>query len=151
MEVFIRKISKSEFKGLDIPVLFEDELLDRTFGVASDGKNQYKLGWQSELITPVLTYISALHCSIGIDLNFAIFEFATGKILQKLSLDYYFFDTQIFNDALYIITQLEIIKIDIADLVIIETYSLPDFFDSIEFNHGVVAVKCIDNEVIILH
>ncbi len=44
MNACIKEISESEFKRLKIPVLFEDELTDRTFGVLSDGKNIFKLG-----------------------------------------------------------------------------------------------------------
>jgi len=148
MNISIKEISESEFKELKIPVLFEDESIDRTFGVVSDGKNEYKLGWQSENIKPVIKWVNTLLCSIGVDLIFVIFEFTSGKILQKLSLDYYFYDTRISNGAIYVITQLEIIKINITDIAIVETYSLPDYFESIEFNEGVVVVKCVGDEVV---
>ncbi|HWV71201.1 MAG TPA: hypothetical protein VN040_05780, partial [Pseudosphingobacterium sp.] len=105
METSIKEISESEFKELNIPVLFEDKLTDRAFGVVSDGKNEYKLGWQSQNIKPVTKWINLVLCSIGIDLTFVIFEYTTGKILQKLSLDYYFFDTKISDGAIYVITQ----------------------------------------------
>lgn len=148
MKTSIKKISESEFKKLSVPVLFQDESMDRTFGVVSDGKNEYKLGWQSENIEPVIKWVDTLLCSIGIDLMFVIFEFTTGKILRKLSLDYFFYNTRMFNGALYVITQLEIIKINITDLATVNTYSLPDYFESIEFNEGTVVVKCVDDEVI---
>ncbi|SEA50929.1 hypothetical protein SAMN05192529_1242 [Arachidicoccus rhizosphaerae] len=148
MEISINEISESEFKKLEIPVLFEDESIDRIFGVISDGKNEYKLGWQSENIKPVVKWINTILCSIGVDLVFVIFEFNTGRILYKLSLDYYFYDTRIYNGAIYVITQLEIIKISITDLTIAETYSLPDYFESIEFKQGILIVRCIGNEVV---
>jgi len=148
MNISIKEISESEFKKLKIPVLFEDESIDRTFGFVSDGKNEYKLGWQSENIKPVLKWINTILCSIGVDLMFVIFEFTTGRILQKISLNYYFYDTRMSNGSIYVITQLEIIKINTTDLTIIETYSLPDYFESIEFNEGIVVVKCVGDEVI---
>jgi hypothetical protein len=148
MNISIKEISESEFKKLKIPVLFEDELIDRTFGVVSDSKNEYKLGWQSENIKPVIKWINTMLCSIGVDLMFVIFEFTTGRILQKFSLDYYFYDTRITNGAIYVITQLEIIKINIPDLTIAEIYSLPDYFESIEFNEGIVVVKCVGDKVL---
>lgn len=148
MEISINEISESEFKKLEIPVLFEDESIDRIFGVISDGKNEYKLGWQSENIKPVIKWINTILCSIGVDLVFVIFEFNTGRILYKLSLDYYFYDTRIYNGAIYVITQLEIIKIRTTDLTIAETYSLPDYFESIEFEEGILIVRCIGNEVV---
>lgn len=146
MNISIKEISESEFKELRIPVLFEDESIDRTFGVVSDGKNEYKLGWQSENIKPVIKWVNTVFCSIGIDLMFVIFEITSGRILLKLSLDYYFYDTRISNGAIYVITQLEIIKINIADFAIVETYALPDYFESIEFKEGVVVVKCVGDE-----
>lgn len=148
MKIILKKIVESEFRKLDIPILFEDKSLDRNFGVVSDGKKEYKIGWQSENIEPVVKKINPLLYSIGIDLIFVIFEFSTGKIVQNFSLDYYFYDTAIFNNALYIITQLEIIKIDNTSLVVVNTYSLPDYFESIEFNEGIIVVRCINNETI---
>ncbi|HPK10479.1 MAG TPA: hypothetical protein PK246_09115 [Saprospiraceae bacterium] len=147
MNACIKEISESEFKRLKIPVLFEDELTDRTFGVLSDGKNIFKLGWQSE-IKPVIKWIDLALCSIGIDLIFIIFEFGTGRVLKKLSLDYYFYDTKIFKEAMYVITELEIIKINITDLAIVGTYSLPDYYERIEFNEDLITIKCIDDEIV---
>lgn len=143
----MKEIPESEFKELKIPVLFEDASIDRTFGVVSDGKNEYKIGWQSEIIKPVIRPINKVRCSIGIDLMFVIFEFTSGRILVKLSLDYFFYDTRIFSGAVYVITQLEIIKISITDLTIVGTYSLPDYFESIEINEGLV-VKCVGDKVL---
>lgn len=148
MNIVIKEISEPEFKELKIPVLFEDASIDRTFGVISDGKNEYKLGWQSENIKPVIKWVNTILCSIGVDLMFVMFEFTSGRILQKFSLDYYFYDTRIYNGAIYVITQLEIIKINIAELVIVENYSLPDYFESIEFNEGAVVVKCVGDEIV---
>lgn len=100
MNIELTDISDSDFKNLDIPTLFEDKLTDRTFGVLSDGRNEYKLGWQSDNIKPVIKWINTLLCSIGIDLVFVIFEFTTGRVLLKLSLDY-FFTTQKFTTNLF--------------------------------------------------
>lgn len=148
MKASIKEISESEYKKSDVLVLFEDELTDRVFGLISNGVNEYKFGWQSTLIKPIIKFINDNYCSIGIDLIFVIFDFNTGRILQKLSLDYYFYDIKLFNGFLYVITQLEIIKINIADLTIVEIYPLPDYFESIEFNEKVIVVKCIGDEVV---
>lgn len=148
MRVSIKEISETYFNNSRIPVLFEDKLTDRVFGIISNGVNEYKFGWQSTLIKPIIKFIDSSYCSIGIDLIFVIFDFNTGEVLKKLSLNYYFYDTKIFNDSIYVITQLEIIKITIIDLTIIDTYSLTDYFESIEFNEGNIVVKCIDGEVI---
>jgi hypothetical protein len=148
MKIELNEISESDFKKLDIPTLFEDKLEDRTFGVVSDGRNQYKLGWQSENVKPEIKWISTVLCSIGVDLVFVIFEFTTGRVSKVLSLDYFFYDTKIYNGFIYVITELEIIKVNIKDLEVVETYSLPDYFESIEFNEGNIVVKCVGDEVV---
>lgn len=148
MKISIKEMPESEFEKLKIPILFEDKSIDRTFGVVSDGKIEYKLGWQSENIKPVIKCINLLLCSIGIDLIFVIFELTTGRVLQKISLDYYFYDTKIYKGAIYVITQLEIIKVGIQDLAIVKIYSLPDYFESIEFNEEILVVKCIGDKVV---
>lgn len=148
MKATIKKISESEFKNSHLPVLFEDELTDRVFGLISNGVCAYRFGWQSTVSEPITKFININYCSVGIDLNFVLFDFNTGRIMKKLSLDYYFYDIEVFNEFLYVITQLEIIKIDIANLAIIDTCPLPDYFESIRFDEGIAVVKCIDGEVI---
>lgn len=150
MNIELKDISDFDFINLDIPTLFEDKLTDRTFGVLSDGINEYKLGWQSDNIKPVIKWINTLLCSIGIDLVFIIFEFTTGWVLLKLSLDYFFYDTKIYNEFVYVITELEIIKINIVNLAVVEIYSLPDSFESIEFKERNIMVKCVGDEVVII-
>ncbi|HPQ22502.1 MAG TPA: hypothetical protein PK147_11650 [Saprospiraceae bacterium] len=63
-------------------------------------------------------------------------------------MDYYFYDTKIFKEAMYVITELEIIKINITDLAIVGTYSLPDYYERIEFNEDLITIKCIDDEIV---
>ncbi|GAA0875036.1 hypothetical protein GCM10009118_14440 [Wandonia haliotis] len=148
MNLKLTEISEANFKKLDLPTLFEDKLTDRTFGVVSDGRKEYKLGWLSENIKPVIKWISTELCSIGIDLVFVIFEFTTGRIIKTPSLDYFYYNTEIYNGFIYVITELEIIKINISDLAVVETYSLPDYFESIEFNEVIVVVKCVGDEIV---
>ena len=148
MNIELTEISDFDFNNLDIPTLFVDKLTDRTFGVLSVGSNEYKLGWQSDNIKPVIKRINTLQYSIGIDLVFMIFDFTTCEVLLKLSLDYFFYDTKIYNEFIYVITELEIIKINIANLTVVEIYSLPDYFESIEFNERYIIVKCIGDEFV---
>ncbi len=49
---------------------------------------------------------------------------------------------------MYVITELEIIKINITDLAIVGTYSLPDYYERIEFNEDLITIKCIDDEIV---
>jgi len=148
MKVNIKELTESDFNKLKLPILFEDKLSDRVFGLVSNGVNEYKLSWQSMISKPKINVIDDFRCSIGIDLVFIIFEFQTGEIPMKLSLDYFFYDATIYNEFLYVITELEIIKISSTDLVIAQIYPLPDYFESIEFNEGTIVARCVGGEVV---
>ncbi len=150
MKVQLDKISESEFLNLNFPILFQDELTDRVFAILSSGEKKYKLGWQSTDIEPVIKFIDDNYCSVGVDLTFIIFDFSTGKILQKISLEYYFYDTQILNGFVYVITQLEIIKINIIDMTIVKTFDLPEFFESFNPNEKNIAIECMGGEIILI-
>lgn len=148
MDVEIREVSKVDFIRLDIPILFEDQLTDRAFGVVSNGMSEYKIGWSSEGIKPSIAMINSTFCAIGIDLIFVIFNFNNGEVVLKLLLDYFFYGIKMHNNILYLITELEIIKIEISDLKVIRTYALPSYFKDIEFREGFVVVKCLDNDIV---
>lgn len=148
MNTEIKEISESDYNKLKLPVLFEDQLTERVFGIISNGTNEYKFSWQSTVIKPKIICIDNFRCSIGIDLVFMIFEFLTGKILLQLSLDYFFYDIKIYNGFFYVITELEIIKINTKDLLVFETFALPDYFESIEFNEESILVKCVSDEIV---
>lgn len=147
MEVYIEEVSEIFYNELKLPVLFEDKLTNRTFGIISSGKNQYKCGWQSTISKPKVKIINDLWCFIGIDLIFVVFETSTGKVLTKLSLDYFFYDIKIFNGFVYVITELEIIKISTTNLKESERYALTDFFESLDFLLDSIIVKTVDGNI----
>ncbi|MDQ0639304.1 hypothetical protein QF042_002869 [Pedobacter sp. W3I1] len=72
MNIKLKELSESEFHSLNIPILFEDKLEDRNFGLISGKIYSYKFGWQSTAIKPVVTEIDEFRCSIGVDLNFVV-------------------------------------------------------------------------------
>jgi hypothetical protein len=144
----INEISELEYNNLEFPVLFEDKLTDKKFGLFIMGEKKYKFGWQSETIDPKIIFIDIYRCSIGVDLIFIIFEILTGKILIKISLDYFYYETKIYNNFLYVVTELEIIKITIDGLDVVDNYSLPDYFGSIEFSEDEIIVHCVNDEAI---
>ena len=148
MNTKIELISEFDYNKSLFPILFENKLTDRIFGMFSNGLNFYKFGWQSTIVKPNVKFIDDIRCSIGIDLIFVVFEYTTGKILLKISLDYFYYDTNIFDNFIFIITELEIIVLNILDLNIFKTHSLTDIFSSIEYNNNNIIVKCINDEVI---
>ncbi len=148
MDVKLTRITASEYDKLPLSILFDDKEFDHVFAILSSDKNDYKLGWQSNLIEPVIVAISASLCLVGVDLVFVIFDKEEGKIRFKLSLDCYFYDAILHEEHVLIITQLEIIKLHISSLTISERYALPNIFEDIEFKENRILVKCVDNEQI---
>ncbi|MCX6317426.1 MAG: hypothetical protein NTW29_09065 [Bacteroidetes bacterium] len=148
LEVSINKISEFDYTNLDIPFLFEDRFADRSFALVICNSFKFKIGWQSDIVEPEINIFNSSLFTIGIDLNFVIIESASGRILKKLSLNYYFIETRAFGGAILLITQLEIFRINISDLTIEESYYLPDFFESIELYETVFFVKCIGGEIV---
>lgn len=150
MKVIIKEISETDFKKINLPILFDNELFDRVFGIIFHKRNVFKIGWQSTIVKPIISSITTNIYSIGIDLNFVIFNLSEEKILQKMNLNYFFYDTKIYNDFLYIITELEIIKINILDLKVNQKYTLTDYFESIEFIEDNAIVKSVDGNLFYL-
>ncbi|OIN56672.1 hypothetical protein [Arsenicibacter rosenii] len=148
MNINVKKISELDFRNLKIPTLFEDEPIDRAFGIVSNGRAEYKIGWQSEDIKPVVKCINVLLCSIGIDLVFVIFDFSTGEVLKKVYLDYYFYDIIIHKELLFVITQLEVIRIITTDFSLNKTYSLPDYIENFKIEKGILVIKCIGGDIV---
>jgi hypothetical protein len=148
MATIIREISEHQFKKLDAPILFENELSDRVFGEVSKRENKYRFGWQSTGIMPVWLWITDSVCSIGIDLIFVIFDFDSGQILMKLPLDYFFYDVKLQCEFLFVLTELEVIRISTSNWVVSKSFALPDYFETIEFREGCISARCINGEVI---
>ena len=145
MEIKIKKVSKSEFKKIKCDVLFENKLTNRVFGILSGINRCYKFAWQSDLIEPLLLNIRENIFLIGIDQNAIIIDLDKNTIILKLSLFYNFYQAQINKKYIYIITELEIIKIDIMTFKVTKQYGLPDFFEKIEFDGETIKIHCTGN------
>jgi len=150
MKIVLNEIPEADFKNLNYPFLFANKLSNRVFCLISFGGHNFKFAWQSEISKPIIAEISADIYSVGIDLNFVIADFNNGNAILQLSLDYYFYDTLINRGFIYLVTQLEIIKINQTTFEIIDRYGLPDFFEEIIFKEGLVEVKCLGGEVMML-
>lgn len=147
MQLSLIEISETNFNKLELPILFNDKLTGRVFGVISDGINGYKLSWQSTFSKPKLMLIDGFRYSVGIDLNFVIFDISSKQILRSIDLFYFFYDAKIHMGFLYVITELEIIRINILDLEVDETYALTDYFESMDFLEDSIIVKSVDGNV----
>ncbi|PWB18304.1 hypothetical protein, partial [Flavobacterium sp. HTF] len=146
MKVEFKLITESIFNELKSEIIFNAET-PRCYGMIGNENYSFKFGWQSEIIIPKVNQILESTYSVGIDLNFAIIDFEKGTIVFNLLLDYFFYEMKLHEDFLYVITELSIIKIELITFRIIETFSLPDFFEEIIFDKNRIEVKCSNNEV----
>ncbi len=147
MKIDFKELSELDFEQLDLPVLFGDKS-DRSFGsILIQEQKLYKISWNSTLIKPNILVINKVIC-IGIDLIFIIFNFEKKNILLQLNLDYFFYDVKIYNEYLYVITELEIIKLNISNFEICQKYDLPDYYNDIEFQEDDILISCVNGEVV---
>lgn len=146
MKVEFKAINESDFKIMDSALIFNTEH-SRCYGLIFNEEISFKFGWQSEIVFPKINQISKNVYSLGIDLNFAIIDFEKNNIISNLLLDYFFYETKLFEDFLYIITELSIIKIELITFKVIETFPLPDYFEGIIFDKNGIEVKCSNDEI----
>ncbi|HEX8576093.1 MAG TPA: hypothetical protein VF677_07335 [Flavobacterium sp.] len=150
MDIIISQIEETEFNKLNIPILFSDAKTNRCYGIISNHNYSYRFSWQSDVVKPNITEVKNGIYAIGIDQNLSIIDFNINSITCSLELTYFFYDTKIFDNFIYIITELEIIKIDIIAFKIIKEYELPDVFKEMVFANNKVRVQCLDDNIIYL-
>ena len=129
MIVTYKEISNTDYDSLRTPVLFEDKKADRLFGTITNGKQEFRFGWRSNLIKPEIKEIKENIYSIGIDENFVIVDFSANNVILNLKLLYPYYTTEIFNNIIFIATELEIIKIDKSKFKVMSEYTLPEFYE----------------------
>lgn len=143
MKVFLKKIEEKDYNKMESKILFSDKVSNKCFGVINNGIIEYRLSWYSDLVEPVITNLSPNVYSIGIDQNFAIIDFEKELILLKSNLDYNFINVKILFGFIYLITELEITKLDRITFNKLEEYGLPDFFEEIILQNNHIIVKCL--------
>lgn len=148
MSIF-NEITEIQFNGVSVPILFseENDKANNHYAIISDGLYSFKFSWNSDL-EPVITEINSNVYSVGIDQHFAVVDFASNTTLLNLNLFYNFYDTKIFDEWIFVISELEILKISRLNLKMIEIYDLPDFFREIEYKGEVAEIKCSGGEII---
>ncbi|MFN8319775.1 MAG: hypothetical protein U0V54_10180 [Saprospiraceae bacterium] len=149
MKIRLKSINEEKYKQSSSPILFEDKRCDRSFAFLTDELIEYKFGWQSDLIEPELRELSDTHCSIGIDLDFIILEFKTGKIEIKLSLNSFFYETKVIKEMLYVIGEYEIIVINLKNFQISEIEPLPDAYQSMEVTDDNIIISTLEGHSIV--
>jgi len=148
--VKLKKIGKQDFDLHIISTLFDDDKANKCFAVISNGIISYQLAWQSDLLEPIVLKINQEIYCIGIDQHFCIIDFKKCDIPLNIKLMYNFYDVQIFREWIFVISELEIIKINKHKLNIEFEFGLPDFFEKMEIVNNKIRVSCLNNNSIIL-
>lgn len=140
----IRRIEKTEFDLHEMPTLFNEDRANKCFAIAENGIISYQFAWQSELINPIVLNIDKEIYCFGIDQSFCIADFSQHNILLNLKLTHYLYDVKKYQGWIFVISELEIIKININTYKIEEEYGLPDFFEKMHFENKSIKVKCLN-------
>jgi hypothetical protein len=149
MEVSFKKISEREFeRKQSTPILFYDKLYSRCFGVIESKASDYRFGWQSDLLDPIIKKVDENIYAIGIDQNFAVVDFAQKRVLLNLSLFYNFHTVHSLNGYVFICTELEVLVINKLTFETVQSITLPDFFEKLVFEDEKIKVVCVGQLVV---
>jgi len=146
----LEEIRKTDFYLYRMPTLFAENKANKCFAKISNGIISYQLAWQSDLLKPIVLNIKQEIYCIGIDQYFCVIDFTRINILLNLKLMYNFYDVKIFQDWIFVICELEIIKINKDNLNIEDEFGLPDFFEKMDFENNLIKIKCLNNNYITL-
>jgi hypothetical protein len=144
MAAQLENITEEKFNKLNWPILFNDETTSRCFGIISNGEQNFRLAWQSDLIQPVITEIRSSIYGVGIDQDYAIVNFATNTVELKLNLTYNFFCASVFGEILFIVTELEVVKLNVVTFEVVQYYGLPSHCEEIIVRDSGLEIKCED-------
>ena len=142
-------IDHNTYKESDFEAIFDDLHNDlyRKYGKIIHANSYIKIAWSSDLL-PQFLYLSSKIYAIGIDQNFAIYDFEKKHRIMYLDLMFLFCEMVKVNQKLFIATELEVIVVDLEDYNIIDTISLPDMYDKIEINCDQIDIHCLENILI---
>jgi hypothetical protein len=146
MKPLIQLVSREEYNKIG-SVLFENSY-SRCFAKLVVGDNTYTLAWHSDLLLPKVISIPPKFIAIGIDQKFSVLDCNSADTVLNLSLDYNFSKVEVFQNSLFIATELEIIEVQTADWKIVSRIILPSFFEEFININKFLKVRCIDGEVI---
>ena len=123
----------------------------RIYGKLVEGGSYAKIAWSSDLLQPQFLKIFPKIYAIGIDQNFAIYDFKKKHRLMCLDLMFLFCEMIMYNKKIFVATELEVFVIDIQQYKVVHTISLSDTYNKIEINCGKVEIHCMDNTFIKYH
>lgn len=145
--VILKHISESDFLSSEKIVVFDDSTYNRCFCEILIDERGFKLGWNSDLMQPMVLCLSLETYVVGIDEYFAIVNFKTLEIIKKIKLDYNFIKVLLYQEYLFVITELEIIKLKNEDYTIENTFLLNDIFDSFKIDNNDILIETFDGNI----
>ena len=101
----------------------------RIYGKLVEGNFYAKIAWSSDLLQPEFLKIYPKVYAIGIDQNFAIYDFRNKHRIMCLDLMYLFCEMVMYDKKIFVATELEVFVIDIKQYEVIKTISLPDTYN----------------------
>jgi len=148
MDSMLQQITENDFLESNALTLFSEYKTSRNFGIFTFNNNSYKLSWQSDVSKPIITQITDNIYSIGIDLNFAIIDFKSNQILLNLDFFSFYYYTKLLDNFIYIVTELEIIKVDTMNFKVVKIISLPDIFREMTVLDDKIVIQCFDDRIV---
>ena len=141
------------YKKINYDSVFDDSHNNsfRIYGKLVEGDSYAKIAWSSDLLQPQFLKIFPKVYAIGIDQNFAIYDFKKKHRIMCLDLMFLFCEMVMYNKKIFVATELEVFVIDIQQYKVIHTISLSDTYNKIEINCGNVEIHCMDNTFIKYH
>lgn len=146
----IEIITKEKYQELNVQVLFDDNLTDRAFATILINNVTYKFAWRSDVVKPIIKIINNQYCTIGVDLEFIVINMIENVIINNIKLDFFFYDTQVFHNLLFVITELQILKMDTQSFEIIDKIDLPDIFESFDVIDQSILVTCFNDYKVLI-
>ena len=138
------------YKKINYDSVFDDSHNNsyRIYGKLVEGDSYAKIAWSSDLLQPQFLKIFPKVYAIGIDQNFAIYDFKKKHRIMCLDLMFLFCEMVMYNKKIFVATELEVFVIDIQQYKVVHTISLSDTYNKIEINCGNVEIHCMDNTFI---
>ena len=143
----IEIIDYAIYKRLNYDSVFKDCNIDsyQIYGKIMEGDSYAKIAWSSDLLLPQFIEIFPKIFAIGIDQDFAIYDFDSKRRIMYLDLKFLFCEMIIFEKKILIATELEVIIIDTRQYKVINTIPLQEIYEKMKINCGKVEIYCMDN------
>lgn len=139
-------IEEQIYKDLACDSIFKDsqDAYNRKFGIITEGTIMAKIAWTSDLLQPIFMEIFSKIFAVGIDQNFAIYDFNTSHRILFLSLDFLFFETIKFKHYLFVATEFEILVIYTQQWRVIYTIPLLDTYKKLVITGNNIEIYCLN-------